>query len=50
VDSLITSVVTGLNVLAAAVSTMDATREPPVYKTMKNQRRFRVYDMAEDEL
>jgi hypothetical protein len=42
VDSLTTSVVTGLNVLAAAVSTMDATREPPVYKTMmKNQRRFR---------
>jgi len=32
---LITSVVTGLNVLAAAVSTMVATREPPVYKTIQ---------------
>ena len=31
--SVLTSVVTGLNVLAAAVSTMDATREPPVYMT-----------------
>jgi hypothetical protein len=30
---MLTSVVTGLNVLAAAESTMDATRQPPVYKT-----------------
>jgi hypothetical protein len=30
---VLTSVVTGLNVLAAAVSTMDATRDPPVYMT-----------------
>lgn len=30
---VLTSVVTGVNVLAAAVSTMDATRQPPVYKT-----------------
>ena len=30
---VLTSVVTGLNVLAAAVSTMDATRGPPVYMT-----------------
>ena len=30
---VLTSVVTGLSVLAAAVSTMDATREPPVYMT-----------------
>ena len=29
-----TSVVTGLNVLAAAVSTIVATREPPVYRTI----------------
>ena len=30
---VLTSVVTGLSVLAAAVSTMDATRDPPVYMT-----------------
>ena len=30
---VLTSVVTGLNVLAAAESTMDATREPPVNMT-----------------
>ena len=30
---VLTSVVTGLSVLAAAASTMDATREPPVYMT-----------------
>jgi len=42
VDSQITSVETGLKVLAAAVSTMDATRDPPVYRTIvKNQRRFK---------
>ena len=31
---VLTSVVTGLNVLAAAVSTIDATREPPVKRTI----------------
>ena len=34
-NPVITSVVTGLNVLAAAVSTIVATREPPVYKTIE---------------
>lgn len=38
---VLTSVVTGLNVLAAAVSTMDATRDPPVYMTTsKRQHRI----------
>jgi hypothetical protein len=33
--------VTGLNVLAAAVSTIEPTREPPVYRTFeKDQRTF----------
>ena len=40
-DSTLTSVVTGLNVLAAAVSTIEPTREPPVYRTfVKDQRTF----------
>lgn len=40
-DSTLTSVVTGLNVLAAAVSTIEPTRALPVYRTfVKDQRTF----------
>ncbi len=40
-DPTPTSVETGLSVLAAAVSTIDPTRELPVYKTfVKDQRKF----------